>query len=642
MHNHSFKNTIFSFRTIATVLLIYCLLIAPFITLLENEKQHEIQRFDDQIRVEYVTQIKLFSNKLNKRFESLASTSQLLAGSRILYNFINNPFTTKQTLVDTWGRLMLGNGELRQIRFIDLKGYEKVRVDYTPKDGVQLAKKLRYKGGSDYFRYASLMAMPWAFYGADLESEDGEYVKPYTMAMRILVPVLDESGNRLGYLVVNLAINRIFENLLGELVLDDRPIILGGDSQYLYGVEDSRLYGARIATRKEHSLVKDNPAFWEKVKLKREGVYRQDNVYTVFDRIDLPLSGLGTAKLTVIHDYNDEQVAILALHNISEINEKMFVGMILLFFIAFPLALFVIFYRELVRHIHLSYAAMKSMSPVMLTNEQGNIEQVNESYCRIFEVIASEIIGKPSSILHPDVVNNDIYTLIRDSLEVSGEWRGEVSRLSKVGDEHIDFVEAVSFGNSKKTPTNLVITFYDITEEKRLKRELELLTVTDAMTGCKNRRFYETAIAHEIESFRRYPEQIFCLVLVDIDHFKRVNDEFGHDVGDQVLKSFVLLLEANVRTIDMVCRVGGEEFAIILPNTTCDNALILLERMRHSVEVSDINPKITCSIGYCQCTKSDTPETLYAKTDVALYQAKNNGRNQVVQSATVSKSGTGQ
>jgi diguanylate cyclase (GGDEF)-like protein/PAS domain S-box-containing protein len=631
MHTHAFKNSVFSIRFLLYVLVIYALLVVPFVLLLNNEKQAEIQRYDDQLRVQYATQLTLFSNKLNKQFENLAWTSELLAGSRVLYNFINKPEASKQTLIDTWGRLMLGHGELRQIRFIDLQGYEKVRVDYTLEGGLKVADELQNKSNQDFFKYASLMKEPWAFYGADLESERGEYVKPYTMAMRILVPVSDEDNVRLGFLVVNLAIEQIFGNILSLLDLDDTPIILGKNSDYLFGMDDSMLFGMKIDDRSQHTLENDKPDFWKKVQSKKQGVYREENIYTVFDRINLPLPGLGVAKLTVLHDYSDLQVEQLAFNHISQINAKQYVGAILFLLLALPIALFALFYREVIRHSNLSYAAMKSMSPMMVTNSEGVIEQVNESYCRVFDTSVSDSIGTLATIFLPDTIHHDIYDSVKHALEISGEWHGEVLRLSKQGGEHIDYVEVYAFDTTKGAAQNYAVSLHDITEEKKLKNQLQLLTVTDPLTGCKNRRFYENAIAHELESFKRYPEQIFCLAVVDIDHFKKVNDEYGHDVGDRVIKSFVKFLESCVRNIDMVCRVGGEEFAVILPNTNAKNASILFERMRSTVELGDIKPKITCSIGYCECDKSDTPDTLYKRADAALYQAKHTGRNCVIQ-----------
>jgi len=315
----------------------------------------------------------------------------------------------------------------------------------------------------------------------------------------------------------------------------------------------------------------------------------------------------------------------IALLNTEYLNVKF----ILLFLIVFPLAFLVIFYREVIRHSNFSYAAMKSMSPIMVTNGDGVIQQVNESYYLIHETNPSECIGRPASFFDPNMEDTDRYNMIYQSLDASGEWRGEVPRQSKSGKEFVDYIQISSLKNFKGLTKKFIISFVDITEEKKLRHELELLTVLDPLTGCKNRRFYKNAVAHQFEIFKRYPEQVFCLALIDIDFFKRVKDEFGHDIGYQVMNSFVRVLESNVRTIDIVCRMGGDVFTIILPNTNAENALILLERIRSSVELSHGHPKISCSIGYTDCSMRDTHNELYKKAEFALKKSKSSGRNQV-------------
>lgn len=118
--------------------------------------------------------------------------------------------------------------------------------------------------------------------------------------------------------------------------------------------------------------------------------------------------------------------------------------------------------------------------------------------------------------------------------------------------------------------------------------------------------------------------------MFDIDHFKKVNDEFGHDVGDSVLKELARIIKKNLRQIDIFCRVGGEEFMIILPETEEKNAYQISEKLRKIVEShsKESIPKVTISLGIAQFFKNDDKDNLLKRVDNALYKAKENGRNQ--------------
>jgi diguanylate cyclase (GGDEF)-like protein len=127
----------------------------------------------------------------------------------------------------------------------------------------------------------------------------------------------------------------------------------------------------------------------------------------------------------------------------------------------------------------------------------------------------------------------------------------------------------------------------------------------------------------------------FSLLMFDIDHFKKINDHYGHPVGDQILRALSEQCRANSRSVDVVCRYGGEEFVIFLPETNSEVAQIVAERLRHTVmETSfptDAGPlKITISIGAAQANERDVLKTLIERADSALYAAKRTGRNRVV------------
>lgn len=171
----------------------------------------------------------------------------------------------------------------------------------------------------------------------------------------------------------------------------------------------------------------------------------------------------------------------------------------------------------------------------------------------------------------------------------------------------------------------------NITGRHKLEEELRVRSETDTLTGLWNRRYFYSMVAQERERACRCREDI-SLLLLDIDHFKLTNDQYGHKSGDTVLRELSTLLVGCTRELDIVVRWGGEEFVVLLPCTGLDAACSVAEKLRYSVELyqfSDV-PKVTVSVGYAQWDfEKETIDELIAKADAALYLAKNGGRNQV-------------
>ena len=178
-------------------------------------------------------------------------------------------------------------------------------------------------------------------------------------------------------------------------------------------------------------------------------------------------------------------------------------------------------------------------------------------------------------------------------------------------------------------------TFYsgivrDITKRKRLESELQTLATTDTLTQVFNRIKYDEIVKREIERAKRYNHPL-SLIMFDIDHFKMVNDTYGHAVGDYVLQALTHIVKLDLRETDYLVRWGGEEFVIIAPDTDIERAEILAERVRKSAEEYKFERvgTVTVSFGVTQFTKNDTEDTFIKRTDDALYAAKRMGRNRV-------------
>lgn len=216
----------------------------------------------------------------------------------------------------------------------------------------------------------------------------------------------------------------------------------------------------------------------------------------------------------------------------------------------------------------------------------------------------------------------------------------EVAKLSG-GHRPLNFVHRMADGSLRDVQTYagplelngkrlMLSIIHDVTEQKRLKNELQLAASRDHLTGLWNRRHF-IGLLDKARLQKRRNDLDYCLLLLDVDHFKHINDQFGHEKGDEALILLARTLEERTRETDSVCRWGGEEFTVLLPQTDLANAVHLAECLRSAVEQTREPglPNITISIGIAQHALSETTESLLRRADAALYQAKAAGRNRV-------------
>ena len=173
----------------------------------------------------------------------------------------------------------------------------------------------------------------------------------------------------------------------------------------------------------------------------------------------------------------------------------------------------------------------------------------------------------------------------------------------------------------------------EIAIRKEMEEKLRVMAHKDALTKVNNRRRFLEFLEMEIKKVKRTGKAPSFMML-DIDKFKNVNDQFGHTVGDQVLCHFATVVLSGIREIDVFGRLGGEEFGVILPETSKEKAFIVAERLRSMVESSEIilstgNINITVSIGVAELEAGESGEQLMVRADAAMYVAKQNGRNRV-------------
>ena len=222
--------------------------------------------------------------------------------------------------------------------------------------------------------------------------------------------------------------------------------------------------------------------------------------------------------------------------------------------------------------------------------------------------------------------------LLNSTIVVAGFREGDVPEGYSF--EPITDAELTATGTTFKSLSDRLATFLEATtaDLNETIRELEKLAAHDQLTGLYNRRWLDDQIGLRLYRHRRRNDLGFAMLMYDIDHFKNINDTYGHETGDIVLKDLSRRIQGMVREEDAIGRWGGEEFLIIANGMTPENAVELAERIRKAV-ASSLLPAVgtlTISFGVTCAKKDDTPMTLFSRVDKALYEAKNSGRNCVV------------
>ncbi len=290
----------------------------------------------------------------------------------------------------------------------------------------------------------------------------------------------------------------------------------------------------------------------------------------------------------------------------------------------------------------LSQAVEQSPVSIVITDTTGKIEYVNPRFVQLTGYGLDEAIGENPRILKTDITPSETHRQLWETILSGLEWRGEFVNRKKNGELYYEFALISPIIDSNGVVTHYLAVKEDITERKLAEEKILLLqaelreqAIRDPLTGLYNRRYLNEFMEHELARAAREQYSV-CFVMIDIDHFKKINDAFGHDAGDLILQKLANQLQSQARVVDIICRYGGEEFLAILPNVTAEIAFQITQRWRQlfmgatlPLEFSRVKATISCGISEYPAHGTVGSE-LITLADKAMYQAKANGRNQVV------------
>ena len=268
----------------------------------------------------------------------------------------------------------------------------------------------------------------------------------------------------------------------------------------------------------------------------------------------------------------------------------------------------------------LNQAVEQSSSIILITDKEGQIEYVNPQFEEVTGYNLSEVKGENPRILKSGQVSEEEYQKLWDKISSGQEWRGEFYNQKKNGEYYWELASIAPIHNSNDQITGFVKTAEDISMRKEKEAKIKYINYHDALTNLYNRKYYEKKL-EELDSKKNLP---LSLVIGDLNGLKLVNDVFGHEAGDDLLKETAQILKESVRSEDIIARWGGDEFGIILPQTGRQEAKEIINRIKSKCSQSQFKP-LPPFVALGTATKIDKQQNLqkiFKKSEDRMYQDK--------------------
>ena len=263
---------------------------------------------------------------------------------------------------------------------------------------------------------------------------------------------------------------------------------------------------------------------------------------------------------------------------------------------------------------------------ITTTDIKGKITYASEAFCKISGYGLNEIIGRSFGQVCHRNMQDSFYEELWSVISQRNVWENEVKNSKKDGTYYWVYVIIEPIINEFNEHIGYRAIYQDITDKKLAQK----LAITDNLTKLYNRAHLENVLKLQMAQSNRY-NRYMCVVLLDIDYFKKINDNYGHQAGDTVLKEISNILKNNIRKSDTFGRWGGEEFLIITPDTNVEQCYLLCEKLRKVVESHTFEnlSSVTISMGIAEFILNENSDSFIERADKAMYSSKKNGRNQV-------------
>lgn len=528
------------------------------ITVFVNYKMQHKEVSDELINDSYDTST-IIRTDLKEYLDKIENSIEAVETSSIFTQYLKNPIKsnkeiTKQLFINS----MKNNTNFFQFRFIDKNGQEKIRIDRdrdTRDVFVVTEEELQNKSDRYYFQETINSSNSKFWYSKfDLNMENSKIERPLRPTYRVSSKVF--LNNELyGILIVNANMQNFLDSIKQSNQFD--IYLIDHDGYFILNPEAKKNWSRYL--NPDINLFTEFPKYskydYNVNKFIKNGyLYPLESCFRNGEHIKL---GLILKK-----EYMNSLIQ-------NNLDFALTLGVFILL-ISVPIGM-VISISTSKLHIYLDKLSvenrryLKTIDEYVPTTTVGidkKIEMVSEAFCRINGYTKEELLGKKPSILKSGNMDEKVYADLWSTITKGFVWKGELENRTKNG--NLYWINTTILPNKSKD--DAIENYTSISEDITDKKIIEKISQTDKLTQVYNRVKIDECLENEFDRFLRN-KQHFSIILIDIDLFKSVNDEYGHLVGDKVLISIAKLLEENIRKVDVLGRWGGEEFMIICPNT---------------------------------------------------------------------------
>ncbi|MFA9374331.1 MAG: diguanylate cyclase [Poseidonibacter sp.] len=611
----SIKNKIFLLISTFVGAIVFILLSSIFLFQKSNVQQLSIENLEK----EKDNKVKFF----NKYIENKTILLESIIDNKYIINFAKDK-KDKEFVQNLFITLFKTNKDIFQFRYIDINGNETIRVDNYQKPILVEDKYLQNKKGRYYFEDTLKKKSDEVYYSnIDLNVENSKIELPIVPTLRIAKTLIIDN-KKMGIIILNINLKTFLEDLQKSslhdvsLIYEDANIIVSKDSKYNW-TSDLKL-GKSV-----FDLYDFLPKDLTKTKLRKsEHFYLSALDISSKDKIYMLLVPKDFNKYNKIYEQSENRIILLIIVTLFGLP----IGYLIAGYIEEKYKDKILLDKTTNDNILINSVINSTNDLIFYKDKDFKYIGCNHAFEKLVQKSLAEIIGKTDfELFNKEQAKlfreSDILMLKDNKVKIFNEW------FTNTDGSRIYYqTQKIPFDYSLNKNIGILGLARDHTDLHLSQLKIKEQVYIDELTQVFNRKFYNKRVQESLDLFKRY-DCNFCLAILDIDNFKNINDTYGHDIGDAVLVKIAKAIKDMIRSTDLLFRIGGEEFVLILPKNDLDNAFIIIEKIREYISTLELvkNEKITVSIGLTKVKKSDSVETLFKRADILMYKSKRSGKN---------------
>lgn len=601
-------------------------------------------------------QLKLSQQSLQRDIAGVSNELRYLASSDSLGRFISSGDNRVRADAEKdVARFAQHIGRYDQIRWLDLKGMERLRVDHRNGATHIIPPQQLQDKSKRYYFIEAIQRLPGEIYLSplDLNIEHGEVEIPYRPMLRFATPTMDGQGVRNGLLIFNYQASLMLDNFAHSKYGGPSELsLLNPGGYWLFSHDTAREWGFMLG--REERFQGHYPDAWKAIGKQPHGTVTTDNGLFSFTTIE-PLMDHGSGMTAVTHSRYSNQLetprqrvswiivsryprgALDALYHahLGLYGGMLCLALLVLGVISWKMARTVGERNRLMDRLALHAKVMETATNgVMITDSEPRIVAINQAFTDLTGYSSKEVLGKEPTILASGRHEADYYTAMWQALEEKDYWEGEIWNRHKNGQLFPEWLSISAVRHRDGALANYIGIFSVLSEQKSTEARLRELANADPLTGLLNRNLLYDRAGQALAQSRRTGNKDAFLFL-DLDGFKPINDSLGHAAGDMVLKEVAKRLEGCVRESDTVARFGGDEFVVLLTGVKGRGEVAavgekILTAIQRGFTVAAEECHVGMSIGVSLYPEDgESVEVLLKRADEAMYHAKQAGGGHV-------------